>query len=61
MARPIEPTPTLTGGDAARLLSDLERVCFPQESARRIELAKQGLQAMLQPKQSQAHEPSGSD
>jgi hypothetical protein len=39
MARPIEPTPTLTGDDAERLLNELERIASPEEIARREEAA----------------------
>lgn len=57
MARPIEATPTLTGEDAARLLSDLKQVCSAQESARRISVAKQGLLDMMSPKHTPINEP----
>jgi hypothetical protein len=50
MARPIEPTPMLQGEDAERLLSDLAKVCSPQEAQRRIELARRERAEMMRPK-----------
>jgi len=50
MARPIEPTPTLEGEDALRLLRDLQRGCSPDEAKRRIDLAKVELAALKRPK-----------
>jgi len=49
MARPIEPTPILSGTDAASLRSDLRNVCSAQEAQRRIQNA-QTLWAAMQPK-----------
>ena len=40
MARPIEPTPPLTGADADRLLEALERVAPPDVIARRRKAAR---------------------
>jgi len=50
MARPIEPTPELTGEDAERLLRDLEDVCSPAEAERRSKWAEQQLAELMRPK-----------
>lgn len=50
MARPVEATPMLEGEDAERLLSELERVCPPDEAKRRIERAKRTRLEMMRPK-----------
>lgn len=50
MARPIEPTPTLVGADAERLLDELERVAPPDEIARRREAARRFLAQVSTPK-----------
>lgn len=50
MARPIEPTPPLTGEDAERLLADLMHTCSVEEAQRRIDMAKQKLAIMMTPK-----------
>ena len=47
MARPIEPTPTIYGEDAERLLADLEKVCSPEEGQSRIEWAKRERARMM--------------
>lgn len=41
MAKPIEPTPTLTGKDAEQLLRELERVCSADEAERRLKKANE--------------------
>lgn len=50
MARPIEPTPTLEGPDAERLLKDLANVCTPAEARQRIEAARRERDEMMRPK-----------
>ncbi len=50
MARPIQPTPTLRGSDAKRLVRELENVCSPNEAKRRIEYARGQLSEMIAPK-----------
>jgi hypothetical protein len=50
MARPIEPTPPITGEDADRLAEQLEKVPPPEELARRIEEAKRFLEQVTAPK-----------
>ena len=40
MARPIEPTPVLTGKDAKRLQRELLNVCTPEEARARTAHAK---------------------
>jgi hypothetical protein len=50
MARPIEPTPPLTGEDAEQLLVSLEEVASEEEMARRVEEAKKYLAEMMRPK-----------
>jgi hypothetical protein len=47
MARPIEPTPTLHGEDAERLLAELEQVCSPKEAEDRIAWAKRERAKMM--------------
>ena len=47
MARPIEPTPTLEGAAAEKLLSDLATVCSPLEARARIDWARQQRAAMM--------------
>jgi hypothetical protein len=47
MARPIEPTPTLEGAAAEKLLSDLAAVCTPSEARARVEWARRQRAAML--------------
>ena len=47
MARPIEPTPTLEGAAADKLLSDLAEVCTPSEAQARVNWARQQRAAML--------------
>jgi hypothetical protein len=54
MARPIEPTPSLTGSDAMRLLQDLAQVCQPSEAERRIESARRERAEMMRPKHEHA-------
>lgn len=50
MAKPIDPTPTLHGEDAYRLLRDLEDVCNPDEARARVTMARQELAEMMRPK-----------
>ena len=50
MARPIEPTPTLEGEAAQRLLRDLDKGCSPPEAKRRIDSARIALATLKQPK-----------
>jgi hypothetical protein len=50
MARPIEPTPTLKGKDAKRLLRDLADVCSPEEARRRQDTARSALDELTRPK-----------
>ena len=50
MARPIEPTPTLSGDDADRLLADMEKRCSVDEARRRVAAAKIALAEMMRPK-----------
>jgi hypothetical protein len=57
MARPIEPTPTLQGEDAERLLRELANVCPPEEAQRRIELARRERAEMMRPKNEPTGEP----
>jgi hypothetical protein len=40
MARPIEPTPVLTGDAADKLLQELDNVCDQSETKRRIDWAR---------------------
>ena len=47
MARPIDPTPTLDGTAAERLLKDLENVCSPAEARTRIDWAKRERAQMM--------------
>jgi len=47
MASPIDPTPTLTGDDAERLLRDLEKGCSDEEYEGRVRAAKQHLATVL--------------
>jgi hypothetical protein len=49
MARPIEPTPTLRGADAKRLMDELRDVCTPSEAQRRIEYARAARAEMMRP------------
>jgi hypothetical protein len=60
MARPIEPTPPLTGADADRLLEELEQVASPDEIARRREAARRFLTQVTGPK-SPPPEPAPAD
>lgn len=53
MARPIEPTPTLRGKDAERLLTDTQRVCSPEEAQRRVAEAKRLRAELMRPKGNQ--------
>jgi len=50
MARPIEPTPSLEGEDADRLLQELESVCSPEEAKRRTDWARKLLSQVIVPK-----------
>jgi hypothetical protein len=50
MAKPIQPTPTLRGKDAERLLRDLANVCTPAEAKRRIARARKVRAEMMRPK-----------
>jgi hypothetical protein len=50
MARPIEPTPTLEGEDAERLLESLEHTASPEEIARRRERARAFVAEVTRPK-----------
>lgn len=50
MARPIEPTPTLSGDDARKLRRDLEDVCSPEEALRRVGWAQGQLTEMMRQK-----------
>lgn len=50
MARPIEPTPVLTGKDAKRLQRDLASVCTPEEARPRIGHAKSSLAELTRAK-----------
>ncbi len=50
MAKPIEPTPTLRGKDAERLLRDLKNVCSPEEARARSTAARDELKEMMRPK-----------
>ncbi|MEO7034602.1 MAG: hypothetical protein ABI548_11895 [Polyangiaceae bacterium] len=47
VARPIEPTPTLEGAAAEKLLNDLAAVCSPSEARARVDWARQQRAAML--------------
>lgn len=47
MARPIEPTPTLEGKAAEKLLSDLAEVCTPSEARARVDWAREQRAAMM--------------
>ena len=49
MARPIEPTPVLEGEDAERLLDQIEIVCTPEETERRVAAARKLLAQVLVP------------
>jgi hypothetical protein len=57
MARPIEPTPTLEGAAAEKLLAELAHVCPPEEARRRIDEARNARAEMMRPK----HGTSGTD
>jgi hypothetical protein len=51
MARPIQPTPTLRGPDAKRLVQELVSVvCTPEEKAHRTEEARRRQREMMRPK-----------
>lgn len=50
MAKPIQPTPTLRGEDAERLLRDLVDACTPAEAERRIAYARRQLAEMTRAK-----------
>jgi hypothetical protein len=54
MARPIEPTPPVTGEDAERLLEQLEKVPPPEELARRIAEARKFVADVTSPKTAQS-------
>ncbi len=43
MSKPIQPTPTLHGEDARRVLEDLKNHCSPEEAKRRSRNARRGL------------------
>ncbi len=47
MARPIAPTPTLRGKDAARLIKSLENVASSEELVRRVAVSKARLALVL--------------
>lgn len=48
MARPIEPTPSLSGADADRLIRDLADVCPPEEARARMAQARTARAAMME-------------
>ena len=50
MARPIEPTPTLEGQDAERVLKSLESTAPPEEIARRRAQAREFVASVTRPK-----------
>lgn len=50
MAKPIEPTPPLTGKDAQAVLEALDKGASPDEMERRVAEAKKRLTAMTAPK-----------
>lgn len=50
MARPIEPTPTLDGEDADRLLESLDKHASPAEMKERQRRAKEYLEEIRKPK-----------
>ena len=51
MAQPIQPTPTLSGIDAERLVEDLYSVVVtPEERTRRTEAARRRRAEMMLPK-----------
>lgn len=50
MPHPIEPTPSLEGEDADRLLEQLENVCSPEEAKRRTDWARKLLSQVIVPK-----------
>lgn len=50
MARPIEPTPPVTGEDAARLLAQLAVVVSPKEMEQRRAAARRHLAQVMQVK-----------
>jgi len=47
MARPIEPTPTLEGAAAEKLLTSLVNVCTPSEARARVDWARDQRTAMM--------------
>jgi len=47
MARRIEPTPTLKGAAAEKLLNDLAAVCTSSEARARVDWARQQRAAMM--------------
>ena len=49
MAKPIEPTPTLTGKDAELLLRELEHVCSTEEADRRLQKANEFWEKNVRP------------
>jgi hypothetical protein len=50
MARPIEPTPVLTGKEAKRLQRELANMCTPEEAHARIAHAKKSLTELTRAK-----------
>ncbi len=50
MARPIEPTPTLQGEDAERVLKSLESTAPPEEIARRRAQVREFVASVTRPK-----------
>lgn len=50
MARPIKPTPAVTGEDAKKLKASLSRVASPEEIARRRAAAKDFLATVMSSK-----------
>jgi hypothetical protein len=50
MARPIEPTPVLTGNDAKHLQRELANVCTPEDARARIAHAQKCLVELTRPK-----------
>jgi hypothetical protein len=50
MAHPIEPTPTLRGEDAQRLIKSLDNRCSNEEAERRMAWAKTAWAELTRPK-----------
>lgn len=49
MARPIRPTPPITGEDADQLAEQLEHVASPEEIKKRREASRQRLKLVMTP------------